>query len=70
MTYKYFCGNCGHRFTSDKPERDSRGYLNDIPCPECGAWDVYPDNPTGAAASVRDQTDYKNRLSEWEDAAE
>lgn len=64
MTYKYFCGCCGHKFTSDKPERDSKGFLNDIPCPECGAWDVYPDTPAGSAASVRDQLDYEDRLIE------
>lgn len=64
MTYKYFCGNCGHRFASGKPERDAKGYLNDIPCPECGAHDTYPDTPAGAAASVRDQIDYEDRLIE------
>ena len=67
MTYKYFCDNCGRHFASDLPERDSRGCLNDIPCPHCGAWDIYPDTPGGAAASVRDQLDYENRLREWAD---
>lgn len=62
--YKYFCGSCGLRFASDKPERDSKGFLNDIPCPECGAWDIYPDTAAGAAASVRDQLDYEDRLIE------
>lgn len=23
--YHYFCGACGHRFTSDKPERNENG---------------------------------------------
>lgn len=64
MTYRYFCGNCGKHFSSAIPERDSKGYLNDIPCPECGAWDTYPDTPEGAAASVRDELDYENRLIE------
>lgn len=64
MTYKYFCGNCGRHFTSDKPEYEPNGRLNDIPCPECGAWDVYPDTTEGAAASVRDQLDYEDRLIE------
>ncbi len=70
MTYKYFCGNCGKHFASEKPERDASGLLNDIPCPECGAWDVYADTTAGATASVRDQTDYENRLSEREEDAE
>lgn len=64
MTYKYFCGNCGKQFSSALPERDAHGLLNDIPCPECGAHDTYPDTPAGAAASVRDQVDYENRLIE------
>ena len=70
MTYKYFCGNCGHRFDSDKPERDAKGYLNDIPCPECGAHDTYPDTPSGAAKSVLDQLDYEDRLIEWREDAD
>lgn len=67
MTYKYFCGDCGHHFTSNKPERDENGFLNDISCPECGAWDVYPDTDAGATASVRDQTGYENAVESWED---
>lgn len=63
-TYKYFCGNCGHKFTSEKPERDVQGWLNDIACPECGSWDTYPDTPEGVTASVRDQLDYEDRLIE------
>lgn len=64
MTYKYFCGNCGHKFASDLPERDPKGYLNDIPCPKCGALDIYPDTEAGADASIRDQLDYEDRLIE------
>lgn len=63
-TYHYFCGNCGKHFASDKPERDSKGYLNEIPCPECGAHDTYQDTPSGAAKSVLDQLDYEDRLIE------
>ena len=59
-TYRYFCNSCGHRFASDLPERDPKGWLNDIPCPNCGAHDTYPDTP----ASVRDQLDYEDRLIE------
>lgn len=64
MTYHYFCGNCGKHFASEKPERDAKGYLNEIPCPSCGAHDTYPDTPSGAAKSVLDQLDYEDRLIE------
>lgn len=63
-TYHYFCGSCGHRFASEKPERDANCYLNEIPCPSCGAHDTYPDTPSGAAKSVLDQLDYEDRLIE------
>ena len=64
MTYKYFCNECGHHFTSNKPERDENGFLNDISCPECGGWNVYPDTDAGAAASVKEQTEYENEIYE------
>ena len=57
--YSYFCGCCGHRFEHELPERDGHGILNEIACPECGARDVYPDTPAGAAASARDQMEYE-----------
>ena len=67
MKYKYFCGCCGHHFVNSLPERDERGYLNSIPCPECGAWDIYPDTPDGANQSVKDLTDYENKIIAWEE---
>lgn len=60
--YKYFCGGCGHRFTDPRPERDENGLLNEIACPNCGAWDIYQDTPAGAAASVADQIAYENKI--------
>ena len=65
--YKYFCGGCGCKFTSDQPERDSNGILNDIPCPNCGAWDIYPDTDAGRADSLRDQIEYYNKIESWTD---
>ena len=67
MSYKYFCGCCGYRFTSGKPERDENGFLNDISCPDCGAWDVYPDTDAGANASVKDQMEYESEVEAWEE---
>lgn len=49
MTYRYFCGNCGKHFASEKPERDSKGYLNEISYPFCGAHDTYPGTPFGTS---------------------
>ena len=65
--YKYFCNCCDHRFESPLPERNEAGLLNAISCPECGAWDVYPDTAEGAAQSVKAQVGYENKLMEWED---
>lgn len=64
MTFRYFCHECGHCFASNKPERDDNGFLNDISCPECGAWNVYPDTDAGAAASVKELTEYENETSD------
>ena len=61
MAYKYFCDSCGFRFESDNPNEFS------ISCPDCGAWDVYPDTEEGAAQSRRSLTEYENAQSAWED---
>lgn len=58
--YKYFCGSCGHKFSSELPERDDHGFLNDIPCPACGAWDVYPDTEKGHAEELNAFLEYDN----------
>lgn len=63
--YKYFCGECGHKFESDMPELDKNGLHNDIPCPACGSWNIYVDTEEGAARSVEDLTDYENSISGW-----
>lgn len=59
MAYKYFCGECGHRFESNLPERDANGLHNDIWCPECGGMNVYADTPEGAEQSAKDEIEYQ-----------
>lgn len=65
--YRYFCNECGTRFMFNLPERDDLGLLNDIVCPRCGGYNVYPDTPAGAAASVRHTMQYENELNALED---
>lgn len=48
MTYKYFCNDCGTRFTSELPEKNPLGLLNDICCPDCGSYDCYTDDEKGS----------------------
>lgn len=60
--FKYFCNCCGTHFTNEFPERDHLGLLNDITCPRCGVYDIYTDTPEGAAQSVKDLTDYENKI--------
>lgn len=59
--YKYFCDYCGRSFESSTPERDPLGLLNDIACPHCGSFDIFPDTPEGHAASVAALTEYENK---------
>lgn len=65
--YRYFCNNCGVKFMFELPEKDKLGLFNNIVCPRCGGYDVYPDTPEGAAASVRHTIEYENELIAWED---
>ena len=58
--YKYFCGCCGKHFESEFPERNEMGLHNEITCPNCGVYDIYPDTPEGSAQSIKDLTDYEN----------
>lgn len=51
-TYKYFCDACGLRFESHE-EALINGFFNDnLFCPKCGAFCIYPDTPEEAALSV------------------
>lgn len=65
--YNYFCGCCGTRFSSEKPLLDHLGLRNDIPCPECGAWDIYANDAQGAADSRRNEAEYEATQIAWED---
>jgi len=65
--YKYFCSNCGIYFTSDTPERDSFGLLNDVHCPNCGGFDVYTDNASGHAAELKHSEEHEERAALWID---
>lgn len=65
--FTYFCDCCGKKFKSEIPERDENGMLNNICCPSCGAWDIYPDTPEEADASVTRETEYENTLIMLED---
>ena len=65
--FAYFCDCCGKKFKSEIPERNENGMLNNICCPTCGAWDVYPDTPEEAAASATRETEYENTLIMLED---
>ena len=62
--YFYFCGCCGHYFKSDIPELNEHGLPSSISCPECGAWDIYPDTAEGARQSVKDQLAHENAVEE------
>lgn len=61
MEYQYICGGCGRSFTSDTPERDHNGFLNDIFCPYCGDTEIYQDNAAGHAQSVRAQLEHEQK---------
>lgn len=67
MAYKYFCGYCGHHFSSELPELNEYSLHNSIACPECGSWDSYPDTEAGAEQSVKDLTDYENSIVGWDE---
>lgn len=60
--HHYFCNSCGHHFASDIPERNEIGTLNDIPCPECGSWDIFPDTSSGSAAAIKEFNEYENEI--------
>ena len=64
--YKYFCNNCGNHFENELPLKNHLGLLNDIVCPKCGAYEIYPDTAEGAAQSVDDTIAYENELIAWE----
>lgn len=57
--YNYFCDCCGRHFESDLPEKDEHGLSNEISCPHCGAWDIYPDTEEARMESVRRFSDYE-----------
>lgn len=67
MKYRYFCNTCGYKFESDLPEKNESGLLNDIVCPKCGSYEIYTGTSEGATQSVKDTTDYENKLIEWEE---
>ena len=56
--YNYFCNCCGKRFENPLPEKDEKGFNNSIMCPECGAYDVYPNTEEGARQSIIDDGFY------------
>lgn len=66
MKYKCFCGCCGYHFESDTPLKDADGISNDIWCPECGAWEIYPGTIEGAAESVRNEIAYQAEIEAYE----
>lgn len=51
---KYFCNTCGLHFESEKTDN--------VTCPNCGVYDIYPDTAEGASQSVKDLTDYENEI--------
>lgn len=65
--YKYFCNSCGYRFKSNLSERDENGILNEISCPHCGAWDIYPDTINGSRQAVKHLTEHENKLDLWDE---
>ena len=64
--HKYFCDSCSYKFVNKLPEKTD-GIYNEIPCPNCGCWNVYPDTPEGRDHSVEDLIGYENDLLAWED---
>lgn len=67
--YAYFCGCCGARFTSDLPERNRLGLLNDIFCPSCGTWEIYTDDEKGHAEEYQNFNEYEDKLRLWDHEA-
>ena len=65
--YKYFCNNCGNHFENELPLKNHLGLLNDIICPKCGTYEIYPDTAEGAVQSVADTIAYENELIAWEE---
>ena len=59
--YKYFCNSCGKHFACEFPERDKLRLLNDIVCPKCGAYDIYPDTTEGSRQAIKDYSEYENQ---------
>lgn len=63
--YKYFCDDCGYKFSSDIPERNEFGLHNDIACPHCGSWCIYADDDAGRAESLRIELEYEEKAEGW-----
>ena len=62
MLYNFFCGGCGRKFTSDTPERDQFGALNDIWRPHCGDSEIYTDDAAGRDLSLQVQLEYESKI--------
>ena len=65
MKEKYFCNSCGKHFACEFPERDQLRLLNDIVCPKCGTYDIYPDNAEGSRQAIKDYSEYENQIEKY-----
>lgn len=63
--YKYFCNSCGKHFACESPERAKLELLNDIVCPKCGTYDIYPDTAEGSHQSIKDYSEYENQIEQY-----
>ena len=58
--HKYFCSECGNRFSVTIPYVNEHGFDNKPYCPRCGDLCTFPDTERGRADSIRISTNYEN----------
>lgn len=65
---KVMCNTCGCRF--DAPDNirlagmtpEKAILCEEVACPDCGSYDIYPDTAAGSRKAVKDQTSYENKV--------
>lgn len=57
--FDYFCNTCGYEFQSNLMEHSMQGLLNDIQCPRCRCYDIYPKTETGYEKAFENYCNYE-----------
>lgn len=52
--YRVFCDACGYEFESEAPYKSDNGVSNDITCPSCGSYEIYPASQEGYSDALKD----------------